>query len=381
MLIPVWENELGWARTATSGGSSLVLAIMALSSPFAGNLLDRYGPRPVLAGGLILLGGAILATSQIDRQWQFLVWFGLVGGFGYGALSLPLVSTAVALYFDRNRGIATSIAMSGSTGGQLPVLILLGFMTTTIGWRGAYVVFGVALLLLVPVTLVMVRRRQDNAAPEPSRDGTRDTLSHKLRFLGRDRTFLLLLGAFTLCGFTTSGVIDVHFVPYAVASGYPLVDGTAAYGVHGLFNMFGLLLAGFLSDRVNRPRLLAGIFFVRSLSFVLLLFMARDISLMYVFAAIFGLLNFAVLPLIASLVASHIGVRIMGLTMGLLFGGHSLGGAVGALMGGYFFDWMGHYHWVWIISVGGAFAAGVFTIMISETRGEERPSAPAPMPI
>lgn len=380
MLIPVWEHDLGWARTLTSSGSSLVLAIMALSSPFAGNLLDRYGPRPVLAGGLILLGGAILATSQVDREWQFLVLFGLVGGFGYGALSLPLVSTAVALYFDRNRGIATGIAMSGSTGGQLPVLVLLGFMITTIGWRGAYVVFGAALLLLVPVTLAMVRRRQDNAAPEPSRDGTRDTLARKLRFLGRDRTFLLLLGAFTLCGFTTSGVIDVHFVPYAVESGYSLVDGTAAYGVHGLFNMFGLLLAGFLSDHTNRPRLLAGIFFVRSLSFILLLFVARDISLIYVFAAIFGLLNFSVLPLVASIVASQIGVRIMGLTMGLLFGGHSLGGAVGALIGGYFYDSMGSYHWVWILSVGLAFAAGVFAILIPETRADERGPAAAPSP-
>ncbi len=373
VLMPVWEQELDWGRTLTSSGSSLVLAMMAVSSPLAGNLMDRYGPRPVFACGLVLLGGAILATSAVTQEWQFLVVFGLIGGLGFGALSLPLASTAIAIYFTRNRGLASGIAMSGSTGGQLPTLILLSVLITSMGWRGAYVIFGLLLLSLVPVSLALIPRRPD-VPPDQRSDigGVQDSLSGKLRYLSRDRTFLLLLGAFTLCGFTTAGVADVHFIPYAVSVGFALTDATSAYAVHGLFNLVGLLLAGYFADYLHRPKLLASIYVLRGLSFVLLLYISADIKLMYLFAAIFGLLNFSVLPLVANLVASNIGVRIMGLTMGLVFAGHSLGGAIGAFLGGYLYDSLGSYTLLWVLSGGLSFAAAVFSIFVVETRGGAR---------
>jgi len=377
VLMPTWELELGWARTLTSSGGSVVLAVMGVVSPLAGNLIDRYGPRWVFAGGLAVLGVAIIATSLISEEWQFLILFGLVGGFGYGALSVPLVSAAVAGYFERGRGLVTSIAISGSTGGQLPLLPLLAVLVTGIGWRDTYALLGGVLLLLAPVTLVLIRRRSASTRTADSGNHGARTLGAKLRFLFRDRTFLLLLGTFVLCGFTTAGVADVHFVPYAVASGYTLVDSTAAYGVHGLFNMLGLLLAGWLSDHINRPRLLAAIYFVRAWSFVLLLFIGYDVTLMFVFTAVFGLLNFSVLPIIASIVASHIGVRIMGLTMGLLFGGHSLGAAVGALAGGYVYDLTGDYFWLWIVSGVLAFVAAVFSFLVHEVDRDRRTAVPA----
>jgi MFS family permease len=369
VLMPIWEQELGWGRTLTSTGSALVLMMMAVSSPLAGNLMDRYGPRPVFTCGLLLLGGAILGTSTVTQEWQFLLIFGFIGGLGFGALSLPLASTAVAIFFTKNRGLASGIAMSGSTGGQLPTLILLSILIASIGWRGAYVVFGLLLLALVPVSLALIRRRPAPTFEQLSdADRIQDSLSGKLRYLSRDRTFLLLLATFTLCGFTTAGVADVHFVPYAVSVGFPLSDATSAYGVHGVFNLIGLLLAGFFADHLHRPRLLASIYALRSLSFVLLLFISADIKLMYLFTAVFGLLNFSVLPLVANLVATNIGVRIMGLTMGLVFAGHSLGGALGAFMGGYFYDAFGTYTWLWVLSAGLSVAAAIFSIFVIETR-------------
>ena len=383
VLMTSWEEELGWARTLSSTGSSLVLAMMAIASPLAGNLMDRFGPAYVLSSGLLIVGGAILLTSFVSEEWQFLVLFGVIGGLGYGAVSLPLVSTAIALYFTAHRGLATGIALSGSTGGQLPVMTLLGVMVTTIGWRGTYEIYGIVLIGLAALTLVLVRRRPIRREPVPEGETqSADSLSfgQKLAFLGRNRTFLLLLAGFTMCGFTTAGVIDVHFVPYAVSCGFSLVDSTAAYGVHGFVNMAGLILFAWMADHVHRPRLLASMYFARALTFVLLMYVSADISLLFVFAAIFGLINFATLPVIANIVATHVGVRIMGLTMGLIFGGHSLGAAFGAFLGGYIFDLMAKYDWVWIISLVLAFAAAFLSILIPETRDGRpvrRAAAPA----
>jgi MFS family permease len=89
---------------------------------------------------------------------------------------------------------------------------------------------------------------------------------------------------------------------------------------------------------------------------------------MFVFAAIFGVLNFATFPVIANIVATHIGVRIIGLTLGLLFGGHSLGAAIGVVAGGWMFDLTAKYEWVWWLSVGLAAMAGVFSLLVKENR-------------
>ena len=94
--MPIWEVDLGWSRGLSSTGSSLVLLIMALISPIAGDIIDRVGPRHVFAGGLVFMGGAIAASSQISREWEFLVLFGVIGGIGHGAISLPLVTTMMA---------------------------------------------------------------------------------------------------------------------------------------------------------------------------------------------------------------------------------------------------------------------------------------------
>ena len=81
--------------------------------------------------------------------------------------------------------------------------------------------------------------------------------------------------------------------------------------------------------------------------------------------------------MIANIVATHIGVRIIGLTLGLLFGGHSLGAAVGVLIGGWMFDLTAKYDWIWWLSVALAVSASVFSILVRETRPSRGQEAPA----
>ena len=377
VLIPTWEAELGWARAVSATGGSLVLVVMAVASPLAGNLIDRFGPRRVIAGGLAIVSAAILGTSAISLEWQFLALFGLLGGIGYGAVSLPLVVTMMARIFERHRGTATGIAISGSTAGQLPALTLLALLVGAWGWRGAYLGFGLAILALVPAIWLLVGSRAASehrplVAHGRARVSPDMPLAAKIGVLMRNRTFMLLFAAFWLCGFTTAGVFDVHFVPYAVSCGFALVDGTAAHGVHGIGNMLGLILFGWLTDRVHRARLLAAMFAARAFLFVVLLGVAGDLELLFFFALAFGILNFSTLPPIASLVASRIGVGIMGLTMGLLFGGHSMGAAIGAFFGGYMFDLMARYEWVWLTSIGLALLAAVFAVLVGEEPDRDR---------
>ena len=369
MLLPIWQEELGWSGSQAARGASIVLIMMALLSPVAGNLMDRYNARSVIVIGLTALASGIGATSFVTDPVYYYLLFGVVGGVGWAFVSIPMVTAAVSGYFERMRGLAIGIAVSGASGGQLPILSGLGILIAAIGWRASYQFLALIVAALAVFVLFWFKPPLgESRSSQLSEVDNLDTLSERIKFLMLNRTFLLLLGAFTLCGFTTAGVIDVYFIPYAISCGFTLVEGSTAYGFHGLGNLAGVVLFSWMADHVHRPRLLASMFFLRAITFVLLLFIEADIGLMFMFAVIFGTLNFATFPVIANIVATHLGVRILGLTLGLLFGGHSLGAAVGVSIGGWMFDLTARYSWIWLLSIVLTALAGVFAILVKETR-------------
>lgn len=373
LMMPVWEQDPGWSRTFVSTVSATALILMAVGSPLAGNLVDRHGPRLAYSGALLLVGLAILVTAQAGSPWVLLLAFGVLGGVGNGGMSMPLVSAAVAGYFQRRRGLATGVALAGGSGGQLLVMPLLGVLLVAVGWRSTYLVFGAVILALAPLAWLLFRHRPPFTPPALNVMG--DGFADRLRGLIRDRTFLLLLACFFLCGLTTTGVVDVHFLSYAATCGFPPVQSTLAYGVLGVGNLLGLILFGWLADKTHAPFLLAAMFTLRAALFVVLMNVAGDLPLLVVFAAIFGLINYATLPVVANIVANTIGVRIMGLTLGLLFGGHSLGGAAGAFLGGYLYDLFATYRFVWVVALGLALLAAALALMIGGPDATRRRAA------
>jgi MFS family permease len=201
-----------------------------------------------------------------------------------------------------------------------------------------------------------------------------------LRQLAGDRTFLLLFAGFFICGITTTGVIETHLLPYAAACGFPPLEGATAYGLLSAFNVAGMVLAGLLTDRMHRPLLLGIIYILRGLTFVVLMQIVDDLPLLIIFAVAFGLVDYSTLVVTAHIVASHIGVRKMGLAMGILSSSHSIGGAIGAFAAGYLYDLFAQYEWVWIASILLAILAGFLSFGIRESndrRGRWIGRAPA----
>jgi len=314
----------------------------------------------------------MVVVSTMDQPWMFLVGFGGLAAIGFGTVANHVVSTAVSLVFERSRGLAVGIATAGSTAGQLLVIPALALVLDRVGWRACFAALAAAALILAPVAWLLTRPAAARSRP------VAEPLRRRLALLVRSPVFHALFWSFTLCGFTTSGVIETHLLPYAVTCGYPPLSGAEAYGLLSAFNMIGMVTAGWLTDRWHRPRLLATIYFFRGLAFILLLYVARDGTLLVLFAVMFGLFDFSTVPVTASLVASHLGLRIMGLAMGLIAAGHALGAAAGAFLGGWLFDLFARYDWVWLGSMGLALSAALMVLTIDETRGRAAPRlAPA----
>jgi MFS family permease len=347
---------------------------MTLISPLAGNLLDKVGPRPVVAGALLCVGASLAATSIMTEQWQFIVLFCIIGGLGYGALAAPQASATIGQIFDEHRGLATGIATSGASGGLLIILPILAALIGWIGWRASFVGFGFVVMAMAPIAWFLITPASRTASA--SGGGSSAALGARLRMITRNSTFWLLLVGFMICGFTTTGVIEVHLIPYAISCGFPPFESATALGVLSGFNMAGMILAGYLADKVNRPMLLGVIYFLRALTFLILMNITGNRELLFLFAILFGIVDYSVMPVLASIVSTHIGVGVMGLTLGLLFAGHSAGAAAGAFMGGYFFDAFASYDWVWIVSIALALMAAVVSWMIRQTRESEQAGTP-----
>lgn len=369
LTIPFWEKDFGWTRSFISTGGAITMIVTAAMAPVAGNLMDRYGPRALLAVGLALVGAAAALVAVMQSAWLYVVAFGIVGGLGFGIAAQHTVSTAVARLFETRRGLAIGIATAGSTAGQLFLMPTLAFLHQTVSWRWGFAAIAVACAVLAPVAWFRLRGAGGaRAAAKPGEAGI-EPLRVRLRFLLRHPVFHALFGSFFVCGFTTAGVIEVHLLPYAAACGFPPLPSSAAYGVLAAFNLAGMIFSGWLTDRVHRPTWLATIYFGRALSFVLLLYIVNDIALLFIFAVMFGVFDYGTVPVTASLAAQHLGIKVMGLAMGLIAAGHALGGALGAFLGGYLFDLFASYQWVWLASVALAAMAGFMVLTIPEPRG------------
>ena len=365
LAMPVWQSEFGWTRGFISGIAAVVLLVMAVVAPFAGGLVDRRGSRPLLLFGLAAIGigvGLVALARPETTSWLLPIGFAGVGAIGFGTIAQHVVAAAIAQRIEQNRGLAVGIGTAGSTAGQLLLMPVLAFFIQGGDWRLAFGLLAAACFLLVPVTWRALGRadryRRRANASDGEADGRR-SLRDDLAALLRSPVFHAVFWSYAICGFTTSGVIETHLMPYASLCGFGPVPSATAYGVLSALNLAGMIAAGWLSDRVHRPLLLAVIYTARATAFILLLFVADNYPLLIVFAILFGLFDYSTVPVTASYLASRLGVRMLGLSMGLLAAGHAVGGAAGAWAGGVVFDWNGGYGALWIASVALAVTRGL----------------------
>ena len=309
---------------------------------------------------------------------------------GFGIVSKNVASATIARHFDHNRGLAVGFANAGSTAGHIALLPIMAMILTTFGWRYGYLFLAAICVVLFPVVFVLIKPEHGTPSrPQRKQGQPREapgSLATRLRLLFTNRTYLALLGSYTICGFTATGMIDTHFLPYAVSCGIPVVVSASAYGVLATFNMGGMALSGYLSDRINRPYLLAFIYIMRGLSYIILLMVPLyDSNLIWVFAVMFGIFDYSTIPVTTSVVATHVGLRTIGLSLGVLAMFHAAGGAAGAFLGGVLFDAFQKYDWVWIAAITLAMIAGLLALTISEHPDHGRrpardiaPDAPSP---
>jgi sugar phosphate permease len=343
LIVPL-QREFGWSTAAISGALALRLLLFGLMAPFSAALINRYGVRPVMLAAVALIAGGLLGTLAMTRLWQLVLLWGVVVGFGTGLTATVLGVTVATRWFTQRRGLVVGILSASSATGQLIVLPLIAGLTERFGWRPALVFVCAALGLAALAALALMRDRPSDvglppygemtvAAAPPAATGLAALLLSPLRTLreaARVPSFWVLFGTFFVCGASTNGLIQTHFVTLCADHGLPAVGAASVLALMGIFDFAGTVGSGWLSDRYDNRWLLFWYYGLRGLSLLYLPFADFTFTGLMLFAVFYGLDWIATVPPTVKLVAERFGRERASLVFGWIFTGHQLGAAAAA---------------------------------------------------
>ncbi|WP_344018326.1 MFS transporter [Pseudonocardia kongjuensis] len=386
VLVEPLHAEFGWSIGAISFAIAVNLALFGVTAPFAAALMERFGVRRVVTVALLLVAAGAGSTVFMTQVWQLVLLWGVIVGLGTGSMALALVATVVNRWFVARRGLVSGILTAASATGQLVFLPLVAMIVESAGWRPAALVTAVAALAVVPVVLLFLRDRPADLGLPPyggteadavpaQRTGAAALALRSLVEASGNRTFWLLFAGFFICGATTAGLVQAHFVPAAHDHGMPATTAASLLAVVGVFDLVGTVFSGWLTDRFDPRVLLAAYYTLRGVSlFALPALFGTDLNAsMLAFVVFYGLDWVATVPPTMALARAEFGAR-SAVVFGWIFAAHQVGAAVAALAAGLVRDALGGYDAAWYGGAMLCLVAAVLSIAIRRRR------VPEPLP-
>ncbi len=388
VLIEPIEREFGWSRATTSAAVTFNLVLYGLVAPFAAALMERWGVRRTVTTALLLIAGASALTTRMTEPWQLWVLWGLVIGVGTGMMALVFGAIVANRWFHTHRGLVTGIFSAANATGQMIFLPAIAATTQLAGWRWAVgIVCALALLGALAVSLFLVDHPSDKGlmpygvaegyalgAPAPrSGESPVHSALRVLRTASHTWAFWGLALTFFVCGWSTNGLIQTHFVPAAHDVGMPATTAAGLLAIVGTFDVFGTIASGWLTDRADSRWLLAAYYGLRGLSlFTLDSVLSSAIGPgLWVFVIFYGLDWVATVPPTVALCRKYFGLADSGVAFGWVFASHMIGAGASASVSGWLRESTGSYHPAWIAAAVLCLAAAVMAFAIRGRPHEE----------
>jgi MFS transporter, OFA family, oxalate/formate antiporter len=348
-------EEFGWSRASLSGAFSLYAFGYCVFGFPAGRLTDFWGPRVVIAAGGLFLGAALAGMSLVTQLWQPYLLYGLVAALGMGTAYVPC-NTTVVKWFVARRGLAVGLASSGASVGTFVLPPLAQLLITGVGWRAAYVVFGIGIAVLLVLAAQVMRRDPESLGLHPDGagrpvgavDGATDGAGPLHRAM-RTRAFWMIGAVFTATWIPVF-IPLVHLVPFTRDLGYSALTGAWVVSALGIGAVAGRLVMGAVSDRIGRKPAVGAAIALQAVAFLGFLLAGRGLAVLFGNALVFGYSYGAVSTLFPAIVGDFFGRGQAGTIVGFLF---ALAGAMagwGPLIAGAIYDATGSYDLMWIIS-------------------------------
>jgi len=375
-------KEFGWGRGDVSLVFFVNMVVFAASLLIVGKLYDRYGPKWVVIISTIFISTGFVLTAFIHSIGQFFFSYGILAAFGIAGTAVPLMATLTSKWFDKWRGFAVSLSVSGNSVGQFALVPLFSFFALNYGWRYSYLYIGI-IMFVVNILLALlvikgdprhfgmkpfgfVSREEGNNERQQmvSSTGSSDDLSLKQAMATSSFWF------FTIVMFICGGgdyFATVHLIPLATDYGIPPMTAGNMLAWYGLMSLAGVLIVGPAADLMGSKIPIILTFVLRVVLFIMLIQYKNEVSF-FVFAFAFGFTHLITAPLTPILIGKLYGFTHLGILTGFINTVHFLGAGFWPYIGGVIFDKTGSYQLAFILSAILAGIAVLAMLFVKECR-------------
>jgi MFS family permease len=372
LLLPV-QREFGWDTASISGALALRLLLFGLMAPFAAALLQRYGLRRTVVAALCLVVLGCLLSMAMTAPWQLWLSWGVMTGLGSGMTALVLGATVANRWFVARRGLVLGMLTAANATGQLVFLPLAAWLAQHEGWRvallpglGSCVLAGLLFWLFGrdhPADLGLPAYGETEVVPlRPATGNPVRNAFAALAAASGSRVFWILFVTFSVCGLSTVGLMQTHFIPLCSDFGMAEVEAASVLAMIGVFDFVGTIGSGWLSDRYDNRYLLFWYYGLRGISLLFLPMSTFSLYGLSLFAVFYGLDWIATVPPTVKLAGAAFGRERAPLVFGWIFTAHQLGGAVAALGGGLSRDALASYLPAFYLAGAACLAAAVLAL-------------------
>lgn len=374
-------SEFGWDRGLVSLGFFINMTIYSFTIIIAGKAYDRYGPKWVIIISNVFLSTGFMSLAFIDSLWGFFISYGILAALGMGGTTIPLFAAITSKWFEKGRGLAVSLGLTGACVGQFVLVPVFTILVLRYGWRISYFFMGITMLIIImALAFFVIKGDPQDLGLKPwghtngdqlPKEGDEKSSALESRDLGlmdamRTSSFWLFLTFMLICG-SGDFMVTTHLIP--MVTDYNISPTTAGNMLAwlGLMSLAGILFAGHISDKIGTKIPIVLTFFMRFVLYIFILKYQHLVSF-YIFACAFGFTLLITAPLSVILVGKLYGFSHIGLISGFIITVHHLCGGFLAYAAGEIFDWTGSYRLTFILSAVMALIAGICTVLIKEKR-------------
>ena len=356
-IIPI-ETTFGWSRSAISGAMALRQLESGILAPFVGWVVDKFGGRLVIIGGAVTTGLGLMALGWFSVGIISFYFFFIIVAIGTSGVSHAVTwPVIISRWFDRKKGLAVGIAVTGPTIGTT-LIILNTALEDRFGWRSVLGVYGIVVILFVGLMGVIVRDRPEELGLNPDGDISNheqlgsnslqlDSVNSKgLTFQETIRTSSFWLLAIYLGGMfiSSSGFLTHEHVYFVDDLKFNARDAAVMVTLTFAFSAIGRVGSGWLMDHMDYRVVMAAASLLMSFSFLYAqIFEITNSWLALPFILGFGISFGSNIPMRAVLASMIFGNRALGSVIGILNGAIVGAGLIGPLMLGIIYDWKGSY--------------------------------------
>jgi MFS family permease len=373
-------NEFGWTRAMTSGAASLRSIEGGVAGPVVGWAVDKYGARRVIIFGGIVSGLGFAMMPFVNSLLGFYLAYGILVSIGMSAMLYLPAFTVIAKWFRRKLSRALAVLAVGAGLGGLVCAPAATLVIQHFGWRIAFLGMGILMWLVVIPLAMVVRERPEDMGLRPDGDppqgapGARGndgiapaegSADYTLKQALASSAFWVIAITFFFSSLSHS-VVFVHAIPALTDAGISAELAAFSVGLLTVVSIAGRLSFGYLGDFVDK-RYLFLIGYTLQGAGVLILMIAREMTTVYLFVAVFGVGFGSTVPLLASIRADYFGRAALGKIQGFMSPVTMVAGATGPVSAGYLFDTTGSYQTAFL-AVGLLTIAGGFIILLAKPR-------------